>query len=332
VNSGIFNKIGQITENEKVAFRKKALVFGFFLVISIIFWFINKLSNEYTQEISYPVIYKDFPSQKVQVGDPPENLNLKVIASGYTLFWFKLSSKYIPISLNVKLFTLHRLSGKDTSSFFLQTIYAQDHIVRQLSSKFEILSISPDTLFFRFANMKSRIIPVKSEFNYQLAKQMILKADPLINPDSILVSGPDYIIDTLSGLETLNTDLGIISRSKTISVNMKETRNLYFRQDKVKVSFDIEKFTEKTIQVPIAVSNLPDNLKLQTFPPNIQLVCQVGLSNYEKLQSNFFKVQVDYKEIPKAESDKLKVELIKQPDFIRVVNFTPKTVEYLIEK
>jgi hypothetical protein len=332
VNSGIFNKFSQISENEKVAFRKKALIFAFFLVISIIFWFINKLSYEYTQEISYPIIYKNFPSQKVQVGNPPENLNLKVIANGYTLLWYKLSSKYIPISLSVDQFTFHRLSGKDTSSFFLQTIYARDYIARQLSSKFEILAIAPDTLFFRFANMKSGIIPVKPQFTYQLEKQMILKADPVINPDSILVSGPDYIIDTLSGLETLDIDLGIIARSKVISVNMKETKNIYFRQNKVKVSFDIEKFTEKTIQIPIVVSNLPDNLKLQTFPPNIQLVCQVGLSNYEKLQSNFFKVQVDYKEIAKAESDKLKVELVKQPDFIRIVNFTPKTVEYLIEK
>jgi YbbR domain-containing protein len=113
---------------------------------------------------------------------------------------------------------------------------------------------------------------------------------------------------------------------------MKETKNLYIKQNKVKVSFDIEQFTEKTIQIPISVSNLPDNLKLQTFPPNIQLICKVGLSNYEKLQSNSFKAQVNYKEISKAESDKLKVDLVKQPNFIRVVNFTPKTVEYLIEK
>jgi YbbR domain-containing protein len=161
---------------------------------------------------------------------------------------------------------------------------------------------------------------------------MILKVDPLINPDSILVSGPDYIIDTLSGLETLTTDLGVISRSKVLAVDMKESKNLYFKQNKVKVSFDIEQFTEKTIQVPITISNLPENLTLQTFPPNIQLICQVGLSNYEKLQSNYFKAQVDFKEISQAVSDRLKVDLVKQPEFIRVVNFSPKTVEYLIEK
>ena len=161
---------------------------------------------------------------------------------------------------------------------------------------------------------------------------MIHKNVPVLNPDSILVSGPDYIIDTLSGLETLNTDFGVVSRSKDVTVNMNETKNLYFKQNKVRVTFDIEQFTEKTILVPISVSNLPDNLKLQTFPPNIQLICQVGLSNYEKLQTNSFRAQVDYQEVTQAEADKLKVELVKQPNFIRLVNFSPKTVEYLIEK
>ena len=332
MNSGILNRISNITENEKVAFRKKALIFGFFLIISVGFWFINILNKKYIQEVSYPVIYKNFPSQKVQVGNPPENLELKVMASGYTLLWFQLSSRYIPISFSVNLFTMHHLSGQDSSDFFIQTNYAKDYISNQLITKFEIISIKPDTLFFRFANMKSRNIPVKPEFNYQLEKQMIHKSLPVLNPDSVLVSGPDYIIDTLSGLETLNTDFGVISRSKVLTVNMKETKNLYFKQNKVKVTFDIEQFTEKTIQVPISVSNLPDNLKLQTFPPNIQLICQVGLSNYEKLQANSFRAQVDYKEITQAEADKLKVELVKQPNFIRLVNFTPKTVEYLIEK
>ena len=149
MSSGILNRISNFTENEKVAFKKKALIFGFFLIISIGFWFINILNKKYIQEVSYPVIYKNFPSQKVQVGNPPENLELKVMASGYTLLWFQLSSKYIPISFSVNLFTMHHLSGHDSSDFFITTNYAKDYISNQLIPNFEIITIRPDTLFFQ---------------------------------------------------------------------------------------------------------------------------------------------------------------------------------------
>ncbi len=332
MNTNIIKRLSLFSENEKVAFRKRALIFSFFLILSIVFWFMKALGKQYTEEINYPVRYKNFPSQKVQIGNLPEKLNLKVTAQGYTLLRFKLSSRYLPISFNLNAFTIYRLPGHDSSEFFLQTIYTKDYITKQLSSDFEIISIKPDTLYFRFANIRSKVVPVKPKFTYQLGKQMILKAGLIIKPDSILISGPEFIIDTLSGIETLSSNLGMISRSREVMVKIAPIENLYIKTKEVSVGFNVEQFTEKTIQIPITAINIPDSIQIKTFPQSVQLICQVGLSNYDKLHPSSFKVVVNYNEIFQSETGKLKVEIIMQPDFIRAVNFTPKTVEYLIEK
>ena len=332
LDSQILNRISNIKEDDKIAFKKKALMFGFFLVVSTAFWFINRLSEYYSTEINYPIVYQDFPKQKVQIGSPSSNLKIKVRALGYIILRYSLSSKYIPITFNVNSFSMKRLPGSDSSVFYIQTQYTRDYIANQLSSEFEIIDIKPDTLYFRFANMKSRMLPVKPKFIYQLEKQMILKTEPQLNPDSILVSGPDYIMDTITSLETLPIDLGVISHKKEVKVNMKEIKNLYFKISKVNVAIDVEQFTEKTIQIPITVLNMPESYELKTFPHDILLTCQVGLSNYEKLDSGFFRAEIDYNETLKSESGKLQVSLVKQPAFIRAANFTPASVEFLIEK
>ncbi len=88
----------------------------------------------------------------------------------------------------------------------------------------------------------------------------------------------------------------------------------------------MEKFTEKTLSVPIEVLNLPDSLSLKTFPHVVQVTCQVGLSNFEKLQPSMFSVVVDYKEAIGGQSKKLRVDLVRQPDFIQSVKFSPRSL------
>jgi len=315
-----------------VAFKKKALIFGFFLVLSTALWFMNALGDYYTTEIRFPVRYKNFPNQKLQIGNPPENLTIRVRARGSIILRNRIGARYTPISFNVNSFTMNRLAGRDSAAYFLQTIYTREYIANQLSSEFEIISISPDTLFFRFASMKSKRVPVRAGFTYKLDRQLILKSPPALSPDSVMVSGPDYIVDTLRFIGTENTDLGIISRNTENTVGLDTLKYINTKTREINVMFDVEKFTEKTVQVPITAVNIPSNLKLQTFPHNIQVTCQVGLSNYDKLQANYFRAQVNYNEIIQTKPARIKVDLVNSPPFVQAVDFNPRTVEYLIER
>ena len=95
MESGILHKIINFTADEKIAFRKKAIIFSFFLVLSVIFWFMNVLSKNYVAAINYPVRYIDIPEGKVLIGDTPDYLSLKVSTSGYRIIRHKLSSRYL---------------------------------------------------------------------------------------------------------------------------------------------------------------------------------------------------------------------------------------------
>jgi hypothetical protein len=332
LETSFLNKFPSFTETEKIALKKKIFLFCFFLIISVILWLLISLSKQYDDQVSYPVRYKNFPESKVLIGDLPDHLRLDVNANGFTLLRFKLSSRYIPISFSVNSFKMNLLPGADSSSFYIETKYAREYIASQLSSDFIIHKISPDTLIFRLSGVVSKKVPVIPVFSYQLEKQLILKKQILLDPDSVTASGPDFLIDTLSAVYTRTTDLGIIRKTDNEEVDLQEIKFVYVKETTINIGFTIEQFTEKTVQVPVEILNLPLNKRMQAFPRYVQLTCQVGLSNFESLDGSMFRAQVDYMEIRDAQSNKLKVMITKQPVFVQAVRFSPKTVEYIFEK
>ncbi|MCB8995230.1 MAG: YbbR-like domain-containing protein [Bacteroidales bacterium] len=332
MDSNFLHRFSAFTETEKIALRKKIIIFLFFLVVSVILWLFIALSKPYDDQINYPVNYKNFPESKVLIGDLPDHLILSVRANGFTLLRFRLSSKYMPISFSVNSFKMNRLPGADSSYFYIATRYARDYVSTQLSPDFTINKISPDTLVFRFGKVSSKKVPVLPDIVYELDKQLILKAALILDPDSVLVSGPDFIVDTLRAVYTQKKDLGKIKKTLKRDVDLEKIKYVYFKESEVQIGFPIEQFTEKTIQVPIEIINRPENVHLQAFPRTIQLTCQVGLSNYEKLDASMFRAQVNYLDAVSTETNKLVVSITRQPVFIQALRYTPLTVDYIIEK
>ena len=331
MENNLFERITNLIGREKIGFRRKLLMFSFFLVVSIIIWFLKALEKNYTAEIDYPVRYRNLPQDKTLIGEVPDHLKLNVYAHGYVLFQHKISSRYLPLIIPISSFSLKPLNEKDKSFYYLESRFLKDYIDRQMSSEFEIISIKPDTLIFPFAELITKRLPVRQRFSYKLDRQLMLKSPVTLSPDSVDVTGPDYIIDTLSFIYTREKDLGIISKNRVYELSLQTFKHIALRQDEVSAQFEVEKFTEKILSIPIVVEDLPDSLNVITFPSNITLSCQVGLSNYEKLQSDMFSAFVPYADIQKGQN-RLKIDLSKVPDFVTEINYSPNTVEYLIER
>jgi len=316
------NLLHRANDEEKIAYRKKLMIFGFFLLLSLVFWFINALSKSYITNISYPVRYTDLPEGKILVGDTPEDLVLKISAHGYSIVRYKLSSRYIPVSIPLHTFTVQHLNNND-SLFFIQSRFAREHLNAQLSYDIQILEIKPDTLYFRFAKLKTKKLPVIVNLTYEPEKQMIAMGAPVAVPDSVIATGPDHILDTTYAVNTVKKNLGIISQTVKKDIDLQKPKDIDLSHTKVNITVALEKYTEKTLTVPLEVINLPDSIQIITFPDGIEITCQVGLSNYHKVQPTLFRTQVDFRESVDG-TGSLTVFLTKQPDLSDQLTIHPK--------
>lgn len=310
---------------------RRLIVFLFFVVLSTIFWFLNQLEEEYVTDISLPVRYTNFPSDKILVNDLPNHFDLRVRAHGYKLLEYKISNKFLPYSINVNSLTLRMHSQSNYARFFSLTRLLNRDIEDQLRSELEIVSISPDTLFFEFADRIFKKVPVVSQLNIVPASQYMIKGNIQFDPDSITISGANPIVDTINQVYTKQLNLLNLNKNYNDEVDLAKIRNVNFSDDEVDVTINVEKFTEGSQKVKLNVINVPDSLIIRTFPKEITLTYFVALSDYEKVLPQLFEAVVDYNETANMDN-KLNISIHNFPDYIQSLRYNPKSVEYIIER
>jgi len=330
VENGFLQKWPRVPEGQKLQFRKKILLFSVFFLISVFIWFLNALGRSYTDQIEYPLVYTDMPEDRVFVDEPPEYLDLRINAHGYALLRYKVLKKPDPISFKVSAFTMNRPEQDDSRAYIL-TRYLKDQVSSQLPAELQLLEIKPDTLHFQFGRRITKVLPVKADLVFELDNQFTTRNGVQLEPDSVELSGPDVILDTLQYVSTEKMDLGLLTRNYKDKIRLSKQHGLEYSASRVNCAIELEKYTEVQLHIPIEVLNLPDSLMLQTFPARIKLTCNVGLSMYDRVNRNLFRAVVDYNTLDEQEKV-LGVEIQNIPVFLLGYDYYPKTVEFLISR
>lgn len=322
---GYFNK-------EKITSNKKLLVYLFFVGLSTIFWFLNALSKEYTTSINYPVYYMNFPEDKVLTNDLPKKLNLRVNAYGFDLLRYKLSTAFLSNPFDVNKYTNNRITGSSLNSYNLLTSNITERIEKELSTGIRLEAISPDTIRFQFSPILEKKVPVVLDLKLNYEQQFMKGGAILPEFDSVLVKGPQSLLDSVRFAKTEPLELLGLKKSTEKEIDFEKIEGVSFSPKKLTVNIPVERFTEANKNVSIKVDNLPDSVLLRLFPGDVKLSYFVGMNKYENITEDHFDVRVDYLEAAQGDGNKLKVELKRSPDFVSNVRFYPQTVTFLIEK
>ncbi len=307
------------------------MVFLFFLTISAVIWFLNAMGKEYTATLRYPVRFTNYPDNQVLIGELPSNLDLTVSAYGYTLIKHFLGRRLMPITVEVNSYSLNRMPDTETRNYYIPSYLTTNRIAGQLGSDIDILDIKPDTIFFHFTEMVTGRLPVKPVLELQFDQQFMMRGNVIVDPDSVNVSGPAAILDTMQFVPTRLLRKTGINQPVNENVGFPEFHMLNLSENMVRVNIPVEQFTEASIRIPLEIINLPDTLVLKTFPSEITVSYHVALTDYDRISRQQFKAVIDYNKVPEGDG-RLDVEITNQPSNIRSMRFTPRHVDYIIEK
>lgn len=317
-------------KNRNIRIDRNILSYTICVIIAAILWFLNALNKEYTSEISYPVRYTDLPKGKYLVSELPSDITLEVKAKGFTLVGYRISTSFLPINLDINSYSNYMLEKDNILEYTLKLSTIKDRINNQLNSDIKLLNIKPEEIYFKFSHAVTKMIPVKPLVDYSLKKQYILKDEITAVPDSILVSGPASMMDTLSYIPTEIWKAGEISKNLSRTIDLDFPPNFSAEEKSVKINIELERFTEAKRNIPISVWNLPDSLNIKLFPNTVDISYEIGLSRYDKVTDKDFEFIVNYSQTPN--SSYLPVEIVKIPSFIKNLSYTPQKVEYILEK
>lgn len=331
MDTRFFKQFGEVFTPRKIKVDEKLVVFFFFLFFASFLWYLNKLNHEYTIDLSYPVRFSNLPPDKVFVRESEASVTLKVRAHGYTLLKFKMSSVLAPLNIDLKDVKLSRVNGSKTT-YFLLSSRIQTMLADQINPDMQLEAVTPDTLFVDLSRMTRKVVPVKQNLKLKFEEQFMLSGSPLLEPDSVTVSGPASLVDTLKFWPTKSKTLEKLSQTTTGIIALTNISGIVPSTRRIDYTVEVEKYTEGVVNVPIQVINVPADRHLMLLPANVKVSYMVTLSHFKEVNSSSFKLVVDYNSISSQLSDKLKVNLEGQPDFVDNVSVDPSFVEYIVQK
>ena len=299
--------------------------------IATSFWFLNALNKDYKVELSFPVKYTNLPKDKVLASNPPSHFILEVNAHGFSILRHKLSLSFSPLVFNVNEFTGKRMEQSDRSKFAISSRRFTDRISDQISNELRIDHIWPDTLYFNFDKIVQKKVKVAAQLNLEFKRQFYQNGLVQTRPDSILILGPQSVLDTIDVIYTKQQDYKEIDQTIQRNISLEETDNISLETKRVVLTIPVEEYTQKELEIPISIEGLPDSVKVNLFPTKAKLSFMAGLSTFNEIVETDFKASVSFQDIQKKQ-EKLQVIIAEQPANLQAVSITPTEVEYLIEK
>lgn len=328
---GYIVKYYKLVADVRSPFHHKLITFLFFVLISTVFWFVRSLGEEYETSVTYPVRYTDFPENKVLIGDIPQKLELRVRASGFSILKSRLNLNIMPLRFNVNSYAKNS-SGKD--SYIVITGNIRDMLSEELD-QVRILDISPDTLYFRLTDIVTKKVPVMPALKmhdqfYQ--EQFTQNGEISIKPDSISISGPDNVVDSINFILTEPISFTRLTDTVTAECRLKPVKSLTYSLQKVKITIPVDRFTEVEGNLPVQSINVPDSVSMIAIPGQVKITYHICLSNYPEMLHTPLLARINYKDINRTHSGRLTVFLADTPSVISNVRFSPHDIEYLITR
>jgi hypothetical protein len=306
--------------------RKISKTFISFLVASFLIWLLITFSKEYTTVITYAVIYKNIPQNKLLQEAPVNKIDITVKASGFKILRSNFKNKKIQLEAS-------DLQRKEHSKFYFLTKNQVKKIQQQLLFGVELKEIEQDTIYLNLGLLTSKKVALKPNLyiNYHIGYDLLNEIK--ISPDSIVISGPEAQVEKTNYLDLSELKLDDVKSDFSEEVTILKLNNNFKISDlKTIISGSVDKFTEGKLQVSFTTKNLPKDINLTILSEKVEIVFVVALSNFSKISEASFKVECDYLISEKNNLGYLIPKVILAPDFIKSIKIIPKKIDFLIQK
>jgi hypothetical protein len=94
----------------------------------------------------------------------------------------------------------------------------------------------------------------------------------------------------------------------------------------------VAKFSEKVINVPIKVLNLPQGTVIQTFPELAKVLIKAKLEDLKGITASDFQVFADYGTLGTPEQKKLKLYIGKRPLTVYTAEIIENEADFILKR
>lgn len=296
--------------------------FLFFLVFSSLIWFIVQFSQQYTEILVIPVVYENFPQDKL-IEEKETNLEIRVQQSGFQLAWIKAFKPKVTIDL-AEL-------PSDSTSLRYNLLENHYDLVKEIPIDLNKAEFLEKEIRIPYNMKDTKKVPIIPQIDIRYAPGYGSEEKLTLMTDSVQISGTQANLDSISEVYTKPLKLNNVNSDLLEQIKLEEPENIVLYQGEIYFKLEVEKFTEKQMTIPVEVTNAPPNIEVSLYPAEVRVSFKVNLDKYRQVDKLDFMIVCDYKDLERN-TDFFIPKIIEQPDYIQNLRISPRTIDYIIKK
>lgn len=304
----------------KVTVRKDRAELFVCFAIATVFWFLVKLSQEYETTWTFHFNYI-LPEQEAFLESPPATVEARIAGGGWKLMYFTLFRKDKPLTFDLRFLPVSVLDRRLVMDRIQNVLSSESLVVRDIDVDFITLSMEPRA---------TRKVPIGLRYRVNIQPQHDLSVPILLIPDSVTISGPSSLVDSLLFWPTDSGSTPPLRADYSMDIPLAKDPGKVLELDvgKVKAEIRVEPVVEKTIYfVPVTAVNAPESIRI--FPASVTVYCVVGMTAYNELGAQDFTIEADLGGIArKSDRNTVPLTLTCAPEHVKNVRFSPQSVEF----
>lgn len=330
MNIRTWTESGNTPEN-----RSKALTFLVCFFFSFMAWLFIKLSNEATAVIPVELHVSNIPEDLLFTHQSDSTFALSVKTTGIRILTSRNLRRTQKIEADFS--TLQAMRNDNENLFFFTSSQAEVRFSLLNEITRSNLKAHPDTIFFTASQAFRKKVPVMVQQDLNLRAGFQLYDYPSANPDSVYVSGPVNLQDSITFIETEQFNIQQADKSLETTlplVNPYPDRQVSLSHDEVDVIIPIEEFTEATAELPLKIDcprieEMDENNRLLLFPEKVTVFYLVALRDVRAITPDMFEAQVGCPDTTAQGSTRLRARISQHPALVEIIRLRPSEVEYI---
>ncbi|MEC3879726.1 hypothetical protein [Parapedobacter sp. 10938] len=305
--------------------RRKLSIFAKCLIFSFLAWALFAVSSTYVYTIKAGMQYVNAPDNRAFHPLQSDTVNVQLEANGWQLLFssFQSTSEVIQVDLS-------GLRNRNWVVFANQLGF----INRQFPTNKQVISVSPDTLYFDFSKQTERKVPVKALHRLRFRKQYDIIDEVRVSPEFVTITGP---LDDVVQIEQWETDTirasNVNGDLHTVAVLKHNQRaNISVYPTSVTVDIPVGEVTEKVLEVPLKVENGKPFSSVKLLPGKVRLTVMVSLRDFTKVTAGAFEAVVNMDNWVDDGVTNLPVIITQKPDYCKLVKVEPQNVDFFVRK
>ncbi|HIZ25515.1 hypothetical protein [Barnesiella sp. An55] len=319
----IVRKIGATFRQERT---RELFTFLGFVLLSLVFWFMQGLNEEVETSFEIPVELQDLPERTTLINDLPTHMEVRIRDKGPVMLGYAIEG-LSPMRINFQEY------DRGGSSFILTLPQLETLLRKSLRPTTTILSIMPDTLKVQYTHSAGKQVKLVVNGHVSTTPQCVVSGPMTADVDSVMVYGEPAFLNRIKEVSTVEFSTSRLSDTLRTTVQVARIPNVRVVPSEVTVTIPVEEMTSKLLNIPIEPQGVPSNWSLITFPSSVQLSCMMPFSRFAAVSEENFLVGVDYADLTKRPAPgKLCIRVLKYPEFVRNIILSQDSVDYILEQ